>query len=135
MRNRVFFPQSALDLWLSEDRVDLLGAELVIKSEGRRYKVVEAVRILTEVTGGVDEYELVGKVKTVSFLNELGAELLDTSLILGDLAYEVVPGFAGAPVGTLSEHRAASIPPAANDPLPASDEDMLAQYLMSRLEQ
>jgi len=56
-------------------------------------------------------------------------------LILGDLAYEVVPGFAGAPVGTLSEHRAASIPPAANDPLPASDEDMLAQYLMSRLEQ
>jgi len=135
MRNRVFFPQSALDLWLSEDRVDLLGSELVIKSEGRKYRVVEAVRILTEVTGGVDEYELVGKVKTVSFLTELGAELLDTSLILGDLAYEVVPGFAGAPVGTLSEHRAASVPPPPGDALPASDEEMLAQYLMSRLEQ
>jgi len=125
MRNRVFFPQSALDLWLSEDRVDLLGSELVIKSEGRKYKVVEAVRILTEVTGGLDEYELVGKVKTVSFLTELGAELLDTSLIL----------FAGAPVGTLSQHRAASVPPPAADALPASDEELLAQYLMSRLEQ
>lgn len=133
MRNRVFFPQSALDLWMGEDRVDLIGSELVVKGEGRKYKVVEAVRILAEVTGGPDDHELVGKVKSVSFLTELGAELLDTSLVLGDLAYEVVPGFAGAPVGTLSQHRAASVPPP-GESLPKSDEEMLAQYLMSQLE-
>lgn len=134
MRNRVFFPQSALDLWLSEDRVDMIGSELVIRGEGRKYRVVEAVRVLAEVTGGIDEHELVGKVKSVSFLTELGAELLGSSLVLGDLAYEVVPGFAGAPVGSLSEHRQASIPPPANGALPASDEEVLAQYLMTRLE-
>lgn len=134
MRNRVFFPQSALDLWLSEDRVDLIGSELTLKGEGRKYKVVEAVRVLAEVTGGVDEHELVGKVKTVSFLTELGAELLESSLVIGDLAYEVVPGFAGAPVGTLSEHRATSVPSQDVGRLPGSDEEMLAQYLMSHLE-
>ena len=134
MRNRVFFPQQALDQWLSEDRVDLIGSELTIKGEGRKYRVVEAVRILHEVSGGIDEYELVGKVKSVSYLSELGAELLETSLLLGDLAYEVIPGFAGAPIGTLAQHRAASVPPPAAGPLPSSDEEMLAQYLMTRLE-
>jgi hypothetical protein len=134
MRNRVFFPQAALDQWLSEDRVDLIGSELTIKGEGRKYHVVEAVRILQEVSGGLDEFELVGKVKSVSFLSELGAELLDTSLVMGDLAYEVVPGFAGAPIGTLAQHRAQSVPPPAAGPLPSNDEEMLAQYLMTRLD-
>jgi hypothetical protein len=134
MKNRVFFPQSALDQWLGEDRVDLVGNELVIKGENRKYRVVEAVRILAEVSGGLDEHELVGKVKSVSFLTELGAEILDTSMILGELAYEVVPGFAGAPVGSLTAHRAASIPPPTEGRLPSSDEEMLAQYLMSRLD-
>lgn len=133
MRNRIFFPQSALDHWIGEDRVDLVGNELVIKGEGRKYRVVEAARIVAEVSGGLDEYELVGKVKSVSFLTELGAELLDTSMILGDLAYEVVPGFVGAPFGSLTAHRSASIPPATGR-LPSSDEDMLAQYLMSQLD-
>jgi hypothetical protein len=133
MRNRVFFPQLALDQWLGEDRVDLIGSELTIKGEGRKYRVVEAVRIIQEVSGGVDEYELCGKVKSMSFLNELGAEVLDTSMVLGDLAYEVVPGFVGAPVGTLAEHRAQSVPPPAAGPLPSNDEEMLAQYLMTRL--
>lgn len=134
MKNRIFFPQSALDQWLGEDRVDLVGNELVIKGEGRKYRVVEAVRILGEVSGGLDEYELIGKVKSTSFLTELGAELLDTSMILGDLAYEVIPGFVGAPVGSLTAHRAASIPPPTTGARPASDEELLAQYLMSQLD-
>ncbi len=44
MRNRVFFPQAALDEWLGDDRVDLKGEELVLKSEGRRYKIIEAMQ-------------------------------------------------------------------------------------------
>ena len=134
MKNRVFFPQSALDQWLGEDRVDLVGSELVIKGEERKYRVVEAVRIIAELSGGQDEYELVGKVKSVSYLTELGAELLGTSMIMGDLAYEVVPGFAGAPVASLAEHRAKSIPPPNIGGVPSSDEEMLAKYLISQLE-
>jgi len=133
MRNRVFFPQQALDMLMGGDRVDLVGNELVVKAEGRKYRVVEAVRVLKEVTGGLDEHELVGKVKSVSFLTELGAELLGTSLILGDLAYEVVPGFAGSPMGSFAEHRAVSVPPG-EGPIPNSDEEMLSEYLARHIE-
>ena len=133
MKNRVFFPQRALDQWLGEDRVDLVGNELVIKAEGRKYRVLEAVLIVNEVSGGVDQFELVGKVKTIMYLTELGAEVLENSMVLGELAYEVIPGFVGAPIGTLAQHRAGgSIPPPASARV-SSDEDMLAQYLMSRL--
>jgi hypothetical protein len=134
VQNRVFFPQLALDQWVHDDRVDLVGNQLVIRGEDRKYRVVEAVRILKEVTGGLDTYELVGKVKSISFLTELGAEVMDTSMVLGDLAYEVIPGFMGAPIGTLAQHRAQSVPPPASGTLPHNDEDMLAQYLMKRLE-
>lgn len=132
--NRVFFPQTALDAWLHDDRVDLQGTELVIKGENRRYRVIEAVRVLKEVTGGLDIHELIGRVKSVNFLTELGAELLGTSMLLGDLAYEVIPGFMGAPVGSFSEHRAASVPPPPDSASVSNDEEMLAQFLMRHLE-
>ena len=131
--NRVFFPQRALDQWLAEAKIDLSAKELVIKAENRRYQVVEAVRILQEVSGTEDLFDLVGKVKSVNYLTELGAELLETSMILGENAYEVVPGFLGSPVGTFNEHRAA-ITASRDDPLPKSEEALLAQYLMQTLD-
>ena len=71
-----------------------------------------------------------------SYLSELGAELLGASMIVGDLAYEVVPGFLGSPIGSFSERRAGSIPPPR--PVgaigPKSDEELLAQFLMRNLE-
>jgi hypothetical protein len=137
-RNRVFFPQAALDQWLANSKVELSDGELVIKAERRRYKIVEAVRVVSEVGGGDDVYEIVGRVKTVNFLSELGAELLGSSMIIGDTAYDVIPGFAGAPVGTLPEHRAEASEQGAvrpsQPPLPKSEEELLARYLMSRLE-
>ena len=114
-------------------RVDLLDGQIIVQGEGRRYRVVEAVRVIAEVTGGLDEYELVGRVKSVVYLTELGAELLGTSMVIGDLAYEVIPGFRGTPVGSFSEHRAKSAPPPASA-APTSDEQLLAQYLMQTLE-
>ncbi len=142
--NRIFFPQEALDQWVHEGRVDLQGSELVILGEGRRYRVVEAVHVVVEVTGAQDAFELVGRVKSVPYLTELGAELFDTSMLLDDLAYEVIPGFMGTPVGSFAEHRARSIPPVALDSPstpdsalsrgPGSDEEMLAQFLAKNLE-
>ena len=133
-KNRVFFPQNALDQWLHEEKIELKQTELVIKAEGRKYKLIEAVRVLAEVTGAEDVHELVGKVKTVNYLTELGAELLDTSMIIGDLAYEVVPGFIASPVGTLAAHRASAPPPPMRGTMPTTDEEILAQYLMQTLE-
>jgi hypothetical protein len=134
-KNRVFFPQNALDQWLHEEKIELGGTTLVIKAEGRKYRLIEAVRVLAEVTGAPDEHELIGKVKTVNFLSELGAELLGTSMILGDLAYEVVPGFVATPVGSFAEHRQGSVPPPpARGMMPTSDEEILAQYLIQNLD-
>ncbi len=131
--NRVFFPQRALDQWLAESKIDLSAKELVIKAENRRYQVVEAVRVIQEVSGTEDLFDLVGKVKSVNYLMELGAEILETSMVLGDNAYEVIPGFLGAPVGSFSEHRAGSSG-LRDDPLPKTEEALLAQYLMQTLE-
>ena len=105
MRNRVFFPQAALDEWLADERVDLKNDELSLKGEGRRFRIIEAVRVLREVTGADDPHELLGRVKSCAFLNELGAELLESSMIIGDNAYDVLQGFVGAPTSTFEDHR------------------------------
>lgn len=135
-KNRVFFPQEALDLWLVEGRVEISGSELIMVNERRRYRLVEAVRVLAEEAGYSDPDELVGKVKTVPYLTELGAELLGDSMVLGENAYRVVAGWLGSPIGTLAEHRAEreerriSRPPAAGA---GSDEELLAAFLARNL--
>lgn len=126
MRTRVFFPQTALDEWISENRVELKGEELMLKREGRRYRIIEAVRILREVTGADDPHELLGRVKTRAFLIELGAELLEGSMILGDNAYDVVQGFVGAPTGSFSEYKKSAPRGAAST---ATDEEVLQLFL------
>ncbi len=131
MKNRVFFPQAALDEWIAQDRVDLRNDELTIKSENRKYRIIEAVRILSEVTGLPDSNELVGKVKSHAFLSELGAEILEGSVILGDNAYDAVPGFVGAPIGSFADHRKHT-PPATGASI-QTDEDLLAQLLRAKL--
>lgn len=132
MRNRVFFPQASLDEWLGDGRVDLRNDELLIKNEGRRYRIIEATRVLREVTGSDDPHEILGKVKSRAFLNELGAEILETSMIIGDNAYDIVPGFVGAPIGSFADHRRTA-PEVASSRNLASDEELLASFLTSKL--
>ncbi|HKQ71530.1 MAG TPA: hypothetical protein VJT73_19430 [Polyangiaceae bacterium] len=139
-KNRVFFPQAALDLWISEGKVDLAGDELTIKAEARRYRILEAARIVVECTGLPDANELVGRVKTLRYLTELGAELLETSMVLGENAYDVVPGWLGAPMGSFDEHIAGPARAEARlrhdaEPraVPASDEDLLARFLLESI--
>ena len=124
-RNRVFFPQASLDEWVAADRVDVSGDDLTIKNAKRRYRVVEALRIVREVTGTPDSNELVGTVKSLAFLQELGAEVLGGSMILGDNAYDIVPGFVGAPIGSVEEHARAH--PEARGL--SSDEDLITLHL------
>lgn len=114
----MFFPQLALDTWGVDGKIDLSQAELILLSEGRRYKIEEAVRVVAEVTGANDEHKLVGKVKAKSLLVELGAEILENSMILGDNAYDVVPGWAGAPLEAW----------AARPDGPATEEEMLRKF-------
>ena len=127
MRNRVFFPQAALDEWVNDNRVDIRGEDLLLKDQGRRYRIIEAVRVTREVTGADDPHELLGRVKTRAFLTELGAELLETSMILQDNAYDVIQGFVGAPIGTFADYQKSAPTGAAGQA--KSDEELLTAFV------
>ena len=129
--NRVFFPQALLDAWIADERVELTGDELLLKDEGRRYRIAEAVRVLSDVAGGGDVHKLIGKVKTREQLQPLSAELLETSMVIGDDAYDVVPGFVGEPVGAFETRVEVAQQPAISA---ANDEDLLAQFLLTSLD-
>ena len=137
-KNRVFFPQEALDRWLGNGEVELSQGLLTIKTEQRRFRLVEAARVMTEVTGLPDPHEVMGKVKTVGFLSELGASMLGASMVIAENAYEIVPGWLGSPIGSFAEHRAQqSAAPAPRASTPAgpagSDEELLASFLVRNL--
>lgn len=97
-KNRIFFPQAVVDRWFALGEAEMNGAELWIRSERRRYRVVEAVRVVSEVSGAPDTFEIAGKVKTFAFVTELGAELLGDSMVVGDNAYETVLGWLATPL-------------------------------------
>jgi hypothetical protein len=132
MQNRVFFPQAAFDQWLVDGSIDLKGSELTILAEGRKYRITEAVRVLREVTGFSDQNDLVGKVKSTLFLQELGAELLQDSMIIGDNAYDVIPGWLGAPTVPWEQHQKTRSSGEFGEE-PRTDEDLLAKFLLKHL--
>lgn len=134
----MFFSQSALDRWLVDGAIEITGNELTILAEGRRYRVAEAVHVLREVTGQLDQNDIVGKVKSKLFLEELGAEILEQSMIIGDNAYDVTQGWLGAPTSAWTEHvtsieRQKARASQSNEfpsAEPKTDEDLLARYLL-----
>ncbi len=131
MQNRVFFPQGAFDRWLVEGAVELNGKELTILAEHRTYRIAEAVRVLKEVTGATDANDVVGKVKSRVFFEELGAEILEGSMIIGDNAYDVVSGWLGVPTTSFEDHvRARGGRGDFPAEEPRTDEDLLARFLI-----
>jgi hypothetical protein len=141
MQNRVFFPQTALDQWIVDGAVDLQGGALTLVGEGRTYEVAEAVRVLREVSGAGDSVQLVGKVKLRTWLEQQGAELVETSMLLGEAAYDVDPGWMGVPVGAFSDRAAESGgakkgkggKKATKHGPPKTDEELLARFLAKNL--
>lgn len=96
--NRVFFPQEAFDLWLEEGKISLDADVLTLQPEGQRFNVTSALRFTAEVADGEDEAGLVGKVKSLEQVAELGGEHCADSVVLGNNAYEVIEGFLGEPI-------------------------------------
>jgi hypothetical protein len=139
MRNRVFFPQACLDQWGVEGKIELTPTELVILAEGRRYEITEVVRVVVEVTGAPDPHGIVGKVKAKDELETMGAEILENSMIIGDNAYDVVPGWAGTPLTAFEDHLVspermtalggrAGVTSGTSPTRPASEEEMLVRF-------
>jgi hypothetical protein len=97
---RLFISQTRLTAWAGEDRVKVDGDLMTLSGDGRSFRLRAAVRFLKVSGPGVDPHLLVGKVKTVEALEELGGEHFYESVLLGDTAYDVQNGFLGDPVTT-----------------------------------
>lgn len=134
MQTRVFFPQACLDQWGIEGKIELTPTELLVVAAGRRYSITEVVRVVVEVTGAHDPHGIVGKVKSKAALEAMGAEILENSMIIGDNAYDVVPGWAGAPTTSFAEYldsperKAARGGRTDDETAPRDEEDLLQRF-------
>ncbi len=101
MAGLLFVSQAILDSWAGQGKIDFVGNVMTLlagEGKGRSYALEPAVRFMKVLGADADPNSLLHKVKSIAQLKELGAEAVDDSVVLGDLAYEVQPGFlADAP--------------------------------------
>jgi hypothetical protein len=96
MPGLLFVAQRTLDSWAERGKIDFVGDVMTLlggSGKGRSYALDPAVRFMRVVGEEADPNGLLHKVKSRAQLKELGAEQVDSSVILGDVAYEVEPGF------------------------------------------
>ena len=97
---RIFVAQSALDRWMSTGGASLEADLLKFSAApGVSFYINPAVHFLKLDGGGNDPYDIIGSVKTSHELAQMGADHYDASVIIGDSAYSVRPGFVGTPIG------------------------------------
>ncbi len=127
MSGRLFVSQAALDAWAEQGVIELEGNVLRPLAVGAPGLALEpAVRFVGVIGAERDPNALAGTVKSAERLRELGAESLGDSVVLGDVAYEVQPGFLAVPEGPAGRAQAG---PAAE----ASDATSLARFLVENL--
>lgn len=104
---KLFVSQEWVDLSNMEDKVTLSGDQMVIKADNKAYQLTPAVRFLKVEGGDADPHQLLGKVKTTASLEAMNAETMAESVLLGDTAYRVQPGFSAVYTGSDSPVSAA----------------------------
>jgi len=129
MAGLLFVSQAMIDSWADQGRIDFVGNVMTLLSgEGRdrSYALEPAVRFLALLGADADPHRLLKKVKSLAQLRELGAEVVDASVVLGDVAYEVEPGFL-AETSALQAAAAARTAPARAAPAPSPSPPAVAR--------
>jgi len=135
MSGLLFVSQQMIDAWAEQGKIEFEGNVMTLRAgagSGRSYALDPAVRFLQVVGADHDPHGLVAKVKSERHLRALGGERLGSSVVLGDVAYEVQPGF-------LAETSAPQADPAAPAPMPSDLEskrleaEALARFLLENL--
>jgi hypothetical protein len=127
---KLFLPQKTLEEWSLAEKADLLDGKLVVTENKASHAVTPAVHFVKLVSGN-DTGQLVGRVKTMAQLDTLGAEHMMDSVILGETAYQVTPGYiadvpapaAAAGKGADKDKRKTTSPEA----------DLLAAFILDKL--
>jgi 3-oxoacyl-ACP reductase-like protein len=154
MADYLFVPQSVLDRWSEQGRIEVDGNVLTILGEHKSFALTPAVRFL-KMEAGDDNAGLLAKVKTTDALKQMGAEHFQESVILGESAYQVQQGFladanalrraaaasqaqapkpGSAPAATApGGANPASSPQGAQEEKKGEEQDMLEQFLLENL--
>ncbi len=119
---KLFLPQSTLEEWAAEGRADLKDGRLFIGSEQGVCRVAPAVHFLRLVSGS-DSKKLLATVKTPLQLEQMGAEQMLDSVILGEDAYDVVQGYVAE----------VAFAPDAEREKESPDADLLAAFLLDKM--
>ncbi len=118
---KLFLPQATLETWAAEGRADLREGKLFVGAEKATCSVAPAVHF-SRLVSGTDARKLVDTVKTPAQLEQMGAEQMSDSVIVGEDAYDVVQGYlaelAPAPEQTGKE---------------SEDSDLLAAFLLDKM--
>ena len=96
MSGLLFVSQAMLDSWAEAGKIDFVGNVMTLlggDGKGRSYALEPAVRFMKVLGDEKDPNGLLHKVKSLVHLKELGADPAGDSCILGDVGYEVQPGF------------------------------------------
>ncbi len=123
---KLFLAQKILEEWALGEKADLADGKLVVKDTKEAFSVTPAVHFAKLVTGA-DAHGLVGRVKSMTQLEGLGAEHMADSVILGETAYEVETGY-------ITEVQAP--PPGKGDPkkkAASPEADLLAAFILDKL--
>jgi len=95
---KIFIPQEIVDRWVASDRVDLSGEVLTFRGRPVALRMVPGY-FFDRVSGGTDDaHGLLGRAKAGAAIAALGAEAYMNSVILGETAYDVEPGFLAKPI-------------------------------------
>lgn len=96
---RIYVSQALVDRWLVDSRIELDGDLLRLSGAQTSLFINPAVFFECVDGGDADPNQVVGCVKSSQELAQMGAEHYDTSVVLGEHAYTVQPGFIAVPVG------------------------------------
>jgi|JI6StandDraft_1071083.scaffolds.fasta_scaffold02264_4 hypothetical protein len=92
---RIFVAQTLADSWLNAGRVTLERDLLRLPGPDGNVDLFINPAVFFERIDGTetDVNEVVGRVKTAQELAQMGADHYESSVVMGDYAYTVVPGY------------------------------------------
>jgi hypothetical protein len=125
---KLFLPHKTLEDWATTDKADLSDGRLIVKETKSSHQVTPAVHFQKLVSGD-DLQSLLGRVKTQSQLQAMGAEQLGDSCLIGETAYEVVEGFVAEVIVVPGAARPADTRKKSSSP----EADLLAAFILDKL--
>ena len=96
--SRLFISVERLDNWTEEGRATLENDRMTLTELGRSFQMKPAVAFQAVNGQDNDPNDLIGRVKSKTALEEMGAECFGNSVIYNETAYEVIDGFIGEPI-------------------------------------